>query len=97
MAWPVFSDGVAFHILIEQLIRIEFRSIWRQQVHVQPRMFHQEATDAFSPVWQTTVPEQHHVTPDLTKQHLEELDDLFSTDVSVRVKSTVQSKPSVLG
>jgi hypothetical protein len=31
MAWPVFSDGVAFHILIEQLIRIEFWTIpWQK-------------------------------------------------------------------
>ena len=31
MAWPVFSDGVAFHILIEQLIRIKFRALaWQK-------------------------------------------------------------------
>ena len=31
MAWPVLSDGIGFHILIKQLIGIEFRTIPRQK------------------------------------------------------------------
>ena len=38
-------------VVPDEFIRIEFRCIGRQQVHMQSGVFHQEVTDTFGPMW----------------------------------------------
>lgn len=81
----------------DKFIRIELRSIGRQKMDMKARVLPQELSDTACAVWQTAVPEKHHMSSKMTEQVCQELDDLQCTNVLIGVKPTVQSQTSLSG
>jgi hypothetical protein len=96
----VFWDAVGqrpFQVIPHQLIGIQLRCIGWQEMDVQPAIPAEEVGDNRGSVGQAPIPQQHDVSVNVPQKVLQELHDLWGTDVLVRMKSTVQSKTPVPG
>lgn len=96
----ISGDGVcqgAFHMVPDQLIGIEFWSIRRQQMWVQPRMPAQEVADNSGAMGEAPVPEQNDVAAYVPEEVPEKADNLRSANVLLWMKLTIQPETVTSG
>jgi hypothetical protein len=96
----ISGDGIgqgAFHVIPDELIRIEFGSIGRQKLNMKSRMPLDEPCHTACTVHKTAVPKKDHMPPEMVKQVRQELDHLGCTNVAIGMKPAVQSQPMASG
>ena len=82
-----------FGLSPDKLIRVEFRSIGRERIDVEARMPLDKDTDEGTAMDRAAIPQQDHVTSQVSEQVPEKADDLHARDIG-SVKPRVEPKPA---
>lgn len=93
----VVGQRVALEVTPEQLYRIEFRGVGRQELEMDGPAAPQEAPDDVSAVGVETVPDHDEGPLDLAAQVAEELHDIGGGEIGVGQELKVQPDPLALG